>query len=325
MTENFRKLMGLNNTVNLKKNKMIRGFFKKLFLSNGLLISALVINLYGQVINNITKNLNHVQFNRATERMHIIPGMWRPLFENEQVAWISPPWESQEYVWFDFPEAIHIEGEFYYIGHLSKRFPTRFPTEKWVPWQKTENGIGYEQVLPNGIAFGGEIIQKEKNIAGLKIWITNGSGKELKDVMLLTCAYLNGIKEFDKPTNDNKFVHLPQKGWMSITKTNGTDSVKNGYYVGWLNEGEYPLADLPVVVVQSKTEEHLLALTWFEDTHAFIGNPNHPCVHADPVFHNLKPGESQTIYGELIFFEGSLDEFGKMFRQRLQKKGFHEK
>ncbi|MEN8192122.1 MAG: hypothetical protein ABFS12_04865 [Bacteroidota bacterium] len=283
---------------------------------------TLINNVYGQQ-NEKEKatQLNDRQFDEVVNKMHIIPGLWRPMFENEQVAWISPHWESQEYVWFDFPEAIQIDGEFIYLGHLSKRFRTAFPTEKWAPWVIGENGISYEQVLPNGVSFSGEITEKEENVAALTLNITNGSSKELKEVMLLTCIYLDGVKEFNDKTNDNKYVHTPCKGWVPLTKTEECPAVEEGVNVGWLKEGNNnSVSDLPVIVVKSKKEERLIATTWFDDTYTFIGNPIHPCVHADPIFKNLKPGDSQTITGELIFFEGTIDEFEVWFRDRLKNK-----
>ena len=264
------------------------------------------------------KKENLKQYDIITSQMDIIPGLWRPMFRSEQVAWISPSWESQEYVWFDFPEAIYIDGEFLYMGHLSKRFTTPYPNEKSAPWTTIENGIAYEQVLPNGVSFGGEIVKVEENIASLKINLTNGSSEKLKKVMLLTCVYLDGVKEFSEKTNDNKFVHTPSKGWVNINEALEMETLKDGYNVGWLNEAVL-VSDMPVVIVKSKVEGHWFALTWFDDTRSFIGNQNHPCVHADPIYDDLKPGESQTINGELIFFEGTLDEFDVMFKERMKK------
>ena len=294
--------------------------YKKKVVTIAILTILLAVNtsLFSQAKNDELMKLNHEQFDIVTHKMDIIPGIWRPMFESEQVAWISPPWESQEYVWFDFPEAIWEEGKLLYLGHIDKRFPTKYPSEKSAPWSKIENGISYEQVLPNGVSFGGEITKQEKNIASLKLWISNGSNIELKDIMLLTCVYLNDIKEFDKNTNDNKFVHVPNKGWVPFSEAEKMKAVSDGFGVGWLKESKI-VSDLPVVVTKSKIEGHLLAITWFEHTYSFIGNPDHPCVHADPIYKNLKPGESQTINGELIFFEGSINEFEEMFRKRMKK------
>ncbi len=288
------------------KNKMIAA----------VVLSLLLCNLYAQVEGDKLRKENHKQYDNFTHKMDIIPGMWRPMFGSEQVAWISPPWESEEYVWLDFPEAIWVEGSLAYLGHIDKRFPTLYPTEKSAPWSKTDKGMSYEQVLPNGLSFGGEISKAEKNIVSLKLWIRNGSDKELKDVKLLTCTFLDGIKEFNEETDTNKYIHTPKKEWLPMLDSLNQSPIPNGVRVGWLAGRQ--VADLPVIVVKSKIEGHLLGVTWFDATYSFIGNPAHPCVHADPAFNNLKPGESQTINGELIFFEGSLEEFEVMFKERMK-------
>ena len=259
---------------------------KKIFLCL-VLVVALAHKLYSQTNGNELKRINLKQYDIFTQKMDIIPGMWRPMFESEQVAWISPPWESQEYIWFDFPEAIWADGSLLYLGHIDKRFPTLFPTEKSAAWIKSENGISYRQVLPNGVSFGGDITKKEENIASLELWIKNGSEKELRNVKMLTCVYLGGIKEFNEKTNNNKYVHIPGKGWLAFPEAENLGPVANGFRVGWLDGTE--VSDLPVIVTKSKTEGHLIAFTWFNDTYSFIGNENHPCVHADPIFKNLKP------------------------------------
>ncbi len=300
---------------NFKDRKML---IEKVILTSSLVMLFFSSILFSQSPDKELKKENLRQFEIITTKMDIIPGMWRPMFESEQVAWISPPWESQEYVWFDFPEAIWEDGSLLYLGHIDKRFPTRFPTEKSAPWIKTENGISYEQILPNGVSFGGEISKQEKNIAGLSLWITNGSNKELKNVKMLTCVFLDGIKEFNENTNANKYVHTPEKGWIPFPEAESLAPVENGFRVGWLEEGK-EVSDLPVVVTKSKTEGHFLAFTWFANTYSFVGNPDHPCVHADPVFNNLNPGATQTINGELIFFEGSLEEFEVMFKEKWEK------
>ena len=57
-------------------------------------------------------------------------------------------------------------------------------------------------------------------------------------------------------------------------------------------------------------------MTWYESTHAMTSNPDRPCMHADPIFPDLEPGQRADIYGELLFFEGTPDDFTAMFRDR---------
>ena len=52
-----------------------------------------------------------------------------------------------------------------------------------------------------------------------------------------------------------------------------------------------------------------MAIEWGEATYSLVGNPAHPCMHADPVWPDLAPGESAEIAGRLIFLDGSLDGF----------------
>ena len=39
-------------------------------------------------------------------------------------------------------------------------------------------------------------------------------------------------------------------------------------------------------------------------------------MHADPGFPDLKPGERSEIQGELIFFEGGVEQFEVWFKER---------
>ena len=262
-------------------------------------------------------DFNLHEFEKVTSKMDIIPGIWRPMFGSEQVAWISPPWESEEYIWVDFPEAIFVDGKMIYLGHIDQRFPTPYPTLKSVSWKKTAKGISYEQTLPNGVSFGGEISKASDNIVEMTMWIKNGSGETLKNVKVLSCVFLNAIKEFSENSDSNKLIHVKNKGWVSFPEVEKMASQDEGYGYGWLY-GTKKMSDLPVVVTQSKIKNHLLGVTWFDHTDSFIGNPNHPCVHANPFFDDIKPGDRQELKGEMIFFEGSMDEFETMFRKRLK-------
>ena len=69
------------------------------------------------------------------------------------------------------------------------------------------------------------------------------------------------------------------------------------------------VAASPLMACISRIEERLVAMTWYEDTYTLVCNPAHPCLHADPVLEDLPPGESTSVRGALIFFEGSLEAF----------------
>ena len=80
------------------------------------------------------------------------------------------------------------------------------------------------------------------------------------------------------------------------------------YRIGWRKKGKL-LVDLPMIVTRANSAERWVAMTWLADTLSLVSNPNHPCMHADPQFPDLLPGESAVIRGRIAFFEGRLEDF----------------
>ena len=250
-------------------------------------------------------------FDSITNQTHISPGSWRPLFNSEQIFWISPPWSSSEYIYFDFPEAIFVNEISVYLSHVNRTLPTMFNYKlPKVRWKDNGGVISYERHLGDYLDFGGEVGSSGKNSASMKLWIRNKTDKNLENITLQTCAYLYPIKEFNLGSHSNKYVHTIDSGWVSLDKLWPVpDNVsENGTYkIGW-RKGP-ALCDLPYIIASSKTGEHHVSMTWFENTLSFVGNSRHPCFHADPFFPDIKPGETATIHGEMVFYEGSLSEF----------------
>ncbi|MFH1740029.1 MAG: hypothetical protein ABIH23_13550 [bacterium] len=244
--------------------------------------------------------------------IRILPGQWRPHYPWEHIAWVSPRWPSQDYIWLDFPEAIFTKQGLLYLSHVNPRVQAVvFPDPPPIQWSKMPGGIAYERILPNGIAFGGKITVAE-NAADLELYIRNKSDSPLNNITLQTCFFLRAISEFGAYTADNKFVHAPDKGWLPFQKAQKLKSENGQYRLGW--RGGPKNSDLPIMVTVSSTPNRLIACTWGKDTYSLICNPGHPCMHADPHFPDLSPGDSYTIRGKLIFFEGSLDEFDEALR-----------
>ena len=239
--------------------------------------------------------------------VRIVPGQWRPHYQAEQIAWVGPPFADQEYVWLDFPEAIFCGGRLLYLSHLSAMFRAEFEDIPKVPWQVRPDGVAFERTLPNGLSFGGGLTRRGRTAVDMELHMANGTPEPLTDIMLQTCAFLRGVREFADYTNDNKFVHLVGGGWAPLSRAMEAKEDSGTYRIGWRSGPK--AADLPVIVAVSNTAPRLVAMTWGEHTYSLVGNPNHPCMHADPRFPDLAPGESATIRGELVFFEGTLDEF----------------
>jgi hypothetical protein len=266
----------------------------------------------------ISREENKAVFDSIRNQLHICPGKWRPLFNSEQIFWVSPPWPSSEYIYVDFPEAIFVDGMPAYLSHVSGVLPTLFNYKlPDVEWKERDGQYYYIRILGNYMDFGGEVTRTERHIAKMRLWIRNKSDSVMKNITLQTCAYLHPIKEFSQVTNTNKFIHTPDSGWVSLDrlwppKPHGFPETGT-YKIGWRSGAA--LSDLPFIIAQSQVEGHLVAMTWFDHTLSFIGNTRHPCFHADPFFPDLQPGERHTIEGAFIFFEGSLPAFAAYLKQ----------
>jgi hypothetical protein len=239
--------------------------------------------------------------------IRIFPGQWRPHYAWEHIAWVSPPWPSQDYIWLDFPEAVFTRQGLIYLSHVNPGVqPVAFMDQPAVPWKKVPGGIAYERALPDGIVFGGKITAAADAV-DLEIFIRNGSKTSLTDIKLQTCFFLRAIAEFAAYTTDNKFVHVPGRGWVSFPEARKETEEKGQYRLGWRSGPK--VADLPVMATLSSKAERLVACTWGPSTYSLVSNPAHPCMHADPFLPDLDPGQTASIRGKLIFFQGSLQEF----------------
>ncbi len=251
---------------------------------------------------------------RSTYENHVAgirikPGHWRPHYPWEHIAWVSPSWPSQDYLWMDFPEAIFTSQGLIYLSHINPPIDTVYGDSlPAVAWSETGDGISFERVLPSRIAFGGSLKKGSDHTVDLELHIHNGSGEALNDITLQTCAFLRGIKEFADYTRENKFIHTAKKGWVTMEAARDLPQGDQPYRVGWRTRGN-PVADVPLVAMVSNQAERLVAFTWGKNTLSMVSNPNHPCFHADPRFPDLEPGENASVTGKLIFFEGKLADF----------------
>jgi len=297
------------------------GFLSRRDFGKTLSINAAGWMLAGQVASGLSQEKSTEKketYETQAKGIRILPGQWRPHYPFEQIAWISPPWPSQDYIWLDFPEAIFTNIGLIFLSHVNPPFPVVFPDLPKVPWQILPNGIAFERVLSNGIKYGGSVLRREEQVVDLSLYIKNGSTQPLKEIKLQTCAYLRAIKEFADYTLDNKLVHVPECGWMKFDEARKTGIETGRFHLGW--RGGPKSADLPVMITVSAQPERLVAMTWYQHTLSMVSNPRHPCMHADPFFPDIEPGQRAEIYGELLFFEGVLAKFEEWFRERYESK-----
>lgn len=247
--------------------------------------------------------------------VRILPGRWRPHYPWEQIAWISPPWASQDYLWFDFPEAIFTRQGMLFLSHANPTVePPRFPDIEAVPWVTTPTGLRYERRLPNGFRWIGEL-KRSRSHVDYYLEFINDSDEAYSEIRLQTCLMLRAAQEFGPYRPDNKFVHVRDRGWMPFEEARKLEPPLGKYRLGW--RGGPEISDLPVIITKSEEPNRMVAMTWFDSTYSLMQNPPRPCMHADPFVPDLPPGKRATIPGRIWFFEGSIEDFEKVIRRDL--------
>ena len=248
----------------------------------------------------------------APHKPRILPGSWRPQYPWEHIAWINPPWDNEDFIWLDFPEAIFTGQGLLYLSHINPLFPVRFPDLPPVNWSQSAGKTHYERILPNGVSFRGSLTADERQCVRLTLAITNGSDELLTDIRLQTCLFLRAYYQLSTYTWDNKFIHTREQGWVNLENARANTQENGRYRFGW--RGGHKIADLPVMACQA-TDDHLVAFSWLQDTYSLISNPKHPCIHADPAVPDLEPGASYELHGEIFFTDHGLKEIEQRYEQ----------
>jgi hypothetical protein len=179
------------------------------------------------------------------------------------------PWDRASYVVVDLPEAIWSNLGLTYLAHT--HVPTIWTRQgvelEQLEWQRGDDRtLRLERKLPNGIAYAARV-EPQKDAVRMRLSLTNGTKEKLSDLRIQNCVMLKGAKDFAAQTNDNKVFRSP------------------------------------FVCVQSDDKRRWIITAW-ERCHRAWGNPPCPCLHSDPRFSDLAPGESEEITGWLWFYEG---------------------
>jgi hypothetical protein len=201
-------------------------------------------------------------------RIGFLEGAVRPQRETKVSVFL--PWEPDDYVVVDIPEAIWSHLGLTYLAHT--HVPTIWeksnvelePRE----WERLEDGsLKLERTLPNGIRFGTTVTPRRDHVA-MEMWLHNGTDETLTDLRVQNCVMLRRAEGFNQQTNDNKLVRKP---FMAVCNAEGNR---------WI-------------------------ITAWEPCHRPWGNARCPCLHSDPKFPDCRSGETKHLRGWLSFYEGT--------------------
>lgn len=215
------------------------------------------------------------------DRLHVLPypggrhprigfrdGAIRP--QRETKFSVFAPWTDAGYVVVDVPEAIWCDQGLLYLAHthVPTLWSAKGVTLERREWTRHDDGsIDVERELPNHVKFGARVVPRQDHVE-MELWLINGSDRPLSDLRVQMCAMLGHLKEFEAQSNDNKLFESP---YAACRNENGTR---------W-------------VIMAS------------EPVHRAWGNAPCPCLHSDPKFPDCAPGQKQTVWGRLWYYEGS--------------------
>lgn len=187
---------------------------------------------------------------------------------------VIPPWSQGygEYVVVDAPEAIWSNLGLTYLAHT--HVPTIWSTASDAPrlpqleWQENSDGsIEMERTLPNGIRFKTKATPEGDQVH-MEMSLHNGTTERLTGLRIQNCVMLRAAPGFTAQTSSNKRL------------------------------------DHPFAMARSEDGSRWIVSAW-ERCHRAWANPPVPCLHSDPQFPDLEPGQTATIRGWLGFYEGA--------------------
>ena len=201
-------------------------------------------------------------------RINFKDGMLSPM-RGTKVS-IFLPWDQEEYVVLDLPEALFTQFGLTFLGH--KHIPTIFDYQKIViqnsDWSISDDGSFHNTwSLPNQMVIGADIYPGINEL-DMELWIKNNSDAVFTDLQSQVCIMLKMATNFNALSNENKIF------------------------------------DAPVSVVQSVDGTQWIITAWNGGNHEW-GNEDCPCLHSDPRLPDCAPGETVNVTGKIWFYKGT--------------------
>lgn len=178
------------------------------------------------------------------------------------------PWEEGGYAVVDLPEALWSNLGLTFLAH--QHIPTVWDLANVsIARQAWRQGPGRlfsnSYTLPNGLEISAFALPR-RDVVDLELRLKNGGDAALSGLRTQICLLLKGARGFEAQTNDNKTI-----------------------------EGR-------VIAARSADGKRWIATTW--QLARPWANPPCPCIHSDPTFPDLPPGEGARLRGRIFFFEG---------------------
>jgi hypothetical protein len=237
---------------------------------------------------------------------------------------ILPPWPDGGYLHVNFPEHLEYDEENPANDYTGFSL-LRHWDERDYPWSISADGriasLEVESPHEPGVIVAARLTA-QANLAVVWMSITNNSRKRLPRVKPLLCFQYGSLTGFPQRLDDNfRYTHIVMGGRLvrlADIRTARPDPQAMVAYVrgcgqhdcdGFANSRGGLIAediDAGLAAVTSKDGRRALLVT-FTPPKSVLSNAFIPCVHADPCFGDLAPGESAEVSGAVVFVEDDLE------------------
>lgn len=189
------------------------------------------------------------------------------------------PWGG--YAVIDVPEAVWVAKDLVYLAHT--HIPTYWDKKnvklERIDWTREAGGrLTSRRTLPDGLEFSVRV-DPARDGAVMELRLKNGTDRKLTGLRAQVCVMLKGAPGFNAQTRDNK-VKLDASG---------------------------------VCAVKSDDGKRWIATVF--DKPRLWENPPCPCIHSDPNFVDLEPGQETVSRGRLFVYEG--EDFAAEVERRV--------
>ncbi len=235
---------------------------------------------------------------------------------------IVPPWPDGGSIFVNLPEHLEYMPE-------TKGIARHHDNRKNV-WQisadSSEAHFAVESLTEPGVFFSVKA-QATNQLATFEMTITNHSEKILNSMRPMFCFQYNLLKGFPEKNRDN-FAHtfiimngkpVPVTG-HGVKNPNaiarmaqvGSCTDEHNWWAEKMGGFIEQRIDAAYTIVTAAHDDRKVVVHWTPGKN-FLSNAAIPCIHADPCIGDLAPGESRTVYGELIFTRAPLEKIIKEF------------
>lgn len=285
----------------------------------------------------------------ATEEPVIRPGKTVTFAPDSQLGaelryglTILPPWGKAGHLHVNFPEHLEYDDEEEdpegdYTGYSI----LRHHDEIEYPWEISPDARSARFRVESPHLSGVEVEGCVTANGPVAVWwmrIVNGSSEILPRIKPLFCFQYGGMEGFPQHQDNFQYTHFFMDDRLvrlaEVKTANPDRDAMVAYAEGSPQHDCDKFANGRGGLVEKPIDTAVAAITSLDGMRKIViaGDPPKsvlsnayiPCLHADPYFGTLKPGESSEVSGAVLFTEGDLEEAMNSMAQKEWMRGTGE-